>query len=131
MGLLVPARRPHGNGSRKAACDRLKFKTLADVDVAHRRVVVREDLNVPMRNGAVADDTRIVAALETLRYLIRHGARTVVLSHLGRPGGKVVPELSLRPVAERLAAHLGVPVAFASDCVGPPARDAVDALTDG
>ncbi|MEO6991078.1 MAG: phosphoglycerate kinase [Candidatus Baltobacteraceae bacterium] len=109
----------------------MKFKTLADVDVAHRRVVVREDLNVPMKDGAVADDTRIVASLETLRYLIERGARTVVLSHLGRPEGKVVPALSLWPVAERLGERLGVAVAFAADCVGERAQRAVDALHDG
>jgi len=109
----------------------MDFRTLRDVDVRGKRVVVREDLNVPMKNGAVGDPTRIVAALETLRYLRDNGARTVVLSHLGRPDGKAVPELSLRPVSIELAARLGTPVAFAEDCVGPAARAAVAALHDG
>jgi len=109
----------------------MEFRTLRDVDVRGKRVVVREDLNVPMKNGAVGDPTRIVAALETLRYLRGHGARTIVLSHLGRPDGTVVPELSLRPVSVELAARLGTPVAFAEDCVGPAARAAVAALHDG
>jgi phosphoglycerate kinase len=109
----------------------MEFKTVRDFDVSSKRVIVREDLNTPMKDGTVADDTRVVAALETLRYLRDHGARTVVLSHLGRPDGKVVPRLSLAPVAEVLAARLGSPVAFAADCVGPIARAAVDALRDG
>ncbi len=96
-----------------------------------KRVVVREDLNVPMKDGVVGDPTRLVAALETLRYLHAGGARTLVLSHLGRPDGKVVPSLSLRPVAAEIAARLGVPVAFGSDCVGPAALAARDSLEDG
>jgi phosphoglycerate kinase len=109
----------------------MDFKTIRDVAVRGKRVLVREDLNVPMKDGAVADETRILAALETLRYLRDNGARTIVLSHLGRPDGKVVPRLSLAPVAAVLAARLGSPVAFAADCVGPVARAAVDALRDG
>jgi phosphoglycerate kinase len=109
----------------------MEFRTLRDVDVRGKRVVVREDLNVPMKNGAVGDPTRIVAALETLRYLRDNGARTIVLSHLGRPDGKAVPELSLRPVSVELAERLGTPVAFAEDCIGPAARAAVAALHDG
>jgi 3-phosphoglycerate kinase len=66
----------------------VKFNTLKDVDVRGKRVIVREDLNVPMKDGAIADETRITAALETLRYLHDHGAKTVILSHLGRPDGK-------------------------------------------
>ena len=80
--------------------------------------------------GAVADDTRIVAALETLRYLRDQGARTIVLSHLGRPDGKVVPKHSSRPVAAYLGKRLGSPVAFAEDCVGPAAEAAAAALGD-
>jgi 3-phosphoglycerate kinase len=109
----------------------VQFKTLHDVAVRGKRVLVREDLNVPMRDGRVADDTRIVAALETLRYLRDGGAKTIVLSHLGRPDGAVVPGLTLKPVADELARQLGTPVAFAADCVGPVARAAVDALHDG
>jgi phosphoglycerate kinase len=109
----------------------MQFRTLRGQDVRGKRVVVREDLNVPMKDGAVGDPTRILAALETLRYLRDHGARTIVLSHLGRPDGKVVPGLSLRPVAAALAAQLGTPVAFADDCVGPVAEAAAAALRDG
>ena len=109
----------------------MQFKTLADVDVRGKRVVVREDLNVPMKAGRIADDTRLVAALETLRYLRDRGAKTIVVSHLGRPDGKVVPALSLRPVAEELHRRLGSTVAFAPDCVGPAAAEAVAALENG
>ncbi len=109
----------------------MKFRTLRDLAVRGRRVVVREDLNVPMKDGVVGDETRIVAACETLRYLHEGGARTIVLSHLGRPDGKVVPALSLRPVAGALAQRLGTNVRFADDCVGKVADAAVAELQDG
>ena len=109
----------------------MKFHGLRDLDVRGKRVVVREDLNVPMKDGAVGDPTRIDAALETLRYLHAQGARTIVLSHLGRPDGKAVPGLSLHPVAVELAKRLGLPVAFAADTTGPAAREAIDKLDDG
>jgi phosphoglycerate kinase len=102
-----------------------------DVDLAGRRVLVREDLNVPLKDGAIADDTRIRAALPTLRTLSERGAKAVVMSHLGRPKGKPVPELSLRPVAERLGRLLGRPVGFAEDCVGEAAETAVAQMQDG
>jgi phosphoglycerate kinase len=113
------------------ASEKAPYLTLHDVDVRGKRVVVREDLNVPMRGSNVADNTRIVAALPTLRYLRDNGARTIVLSHLGRPDGTVVPALSLRPIAAVLADQLGSPVAFADDCVGDVAREAVAQLRDG
>jgi phosphoglycerate kinase len=109
----------------------MKFRTLRDLDVRGQRVVVREDLNVPMKDGVAGDPTRIVASLPTLRNLHERGARTIVLSHLGRPDGHVVPAMSLRPVAAELGKHLGLPVAFAADCVGPEAEAAVAALADG
>jgi phosphoglycerate kinase len=109
----------------------MHFLTLKDFDVRGKRVVVREDLNVPMKDGAVADDTRLVAALATLRYLHEQGARTIVLSHLGRPDGAASAKYSLAPVARELGARLGFPVAFASDCIGEPAREAAAALGDG
>ncbi len=110
----------------------MHFKTLRDAgDVRGKRVLVREDLNVPLKDGAVGDETRIVAALETLRWLGAHGAKTVILSHLGRPDGKVDPKYSLRPVAARLTQHLGTPVEFVGDCIGPAAVAASRALADG
>jgi 3-phosphoglycerate kinase len=81
----------------------MRFNRLEDADVRGKRVLLREDLNVPMKNGAIADETRISAALPTLRWLHDHGARTVILSHLGRPDGKPDPKLSLRPIATRLS----------------------------
>jgi len=95
------------------------------------RVLVRADLNVPLRNGVIGDDTRIRACRPTLRKLLRAGARVGVVSHLGRPGGVRRPELSLRPVAPRLARLLDIGVSFCEDCVGTTARAAVDALGDG
>lgn len=109
----------------------MRFASFDDVDVAGRRVLVREDLNVPLRDGDVADATRIEAALPTLRDLAERGARVIVTSHLGRPEGKPDPAFSLRPVAARLERLLGRRVAFAEDCVGPPAQAVVDALRDG
>jgi phosphoglycerate kinase len=99
--------------------------------VRGRRVLVRADLNVPLREGRVGDDTRIQAALGTLRRLLAAGARVVLTSHLGRPKGAAKPELSLRPVAERLAELLGRPVDFCEVCVGPAAEAAVAKLRDG
>ena len=109
----------------------MALRTLRDLDVRGRRVIVREDLNVPLKDGAVGDATRIAAAVDTLRYLHERGARTIVLSHLGRPDGKRTPALTLRPVAAELARRLGVPVAFATDCVGPVAEVATEAMRDG
>jgi phosphoglycerate kinase len=94
-------------------------------------VLVREDLNVPLQQGAISDDTRVRAALPTIRDLAERRARVIVMSHLGRPRGRPVPELSLRPVAAHLSTLLGRPVAFAPDCVGPAAETAVAALGEG
>ncbi len=105
--------------------------TIEDLEVRGRRVLVRVDYNVPLKNGRVADDTRIRATLPTLRRLLDRGARLVLMSHLGRPKGKASPEFSLRPCADALAAHLGRPVRFAADCVGPEAEAKATALEDG
>ncbi|MFP7760455.1 phosphoglycerate kinase [Marisediminicola sp. LYQ85] len=99
--------------------------------LAGKRVVVRCDLNVPLKNGEITDDGRIRASLPTVSELSAAGARVVVISHLGRPDGKPNSEFSLAPVAQRLSTLLGSSVVFADDTVGPAARSAVDALEDG
>ena len=104
---------------------------LIERGVRGRRVLVRADLNVPLRDGAVADDTRIRASLPTLRRLCEGGARVVVCSHLGRPKGQVDPALSLRPVAPVLAQALGCAVAFSETCVGAEAQAAVADVSEG
>jgi phosphoglycerate kinase len=107
------------------------FRTLDDLDVKGKRVLVRADLNVPMADGKVTDTLRIDRQAPTIRELAGKGARVVVLSHFDRPKGKVVPGMSLRPIAAPLAKAVGRPVAFAEDCVGDVARAAVAKLRDG
>ncbi|HZY99426.1 MAG TPA: phosphoglycerate kinase, partial [Candidatus Baltobacteraceae bacterium] len=109
----------------------MAFRSVEDLDVRGKRVLVREDLNVPMSGTQIADYTRVDAALHTLRWLHEHDARTVVMSHLGRPAGKADPKYSLRPVAQALSDRLGIRVAFAPDCVGPEAERAASELKDG
>jgi phosphoglycerate kinase len=109
----------------------LGFRRLDDLDVAGRRVFVRVDFNVPIEDGRITDDTRIQASLPTIRHLIDRGATIVLASHLGRPRGRPSPDYSLRPVADRLSELLGRPVRFAGDCVGEPAREAVEAAGPG
>ncbi|WP_298723998.1 phosphoglycerate kinase [uncultured Ferrovibrio sp.] len=108
-----------------------KFRTLDDVDVAGKTVLTRVDLNVPMKDGRITDDLRISRILPTLHELSRKGAKVVVLSHFGRPDGKPVPEMSLKPVAAALATALGSPIAFAEDCIGDVAKAAIDKLKPG
>src|SRR5579884_783846 len=108
-----------------------KFKTLKEARVKGKRVLVREDLNVPMKDGDVLDYKRIDASLETLRYLSDHGAKTIVVSHLGRPDGKVVEKYTLKPVANALANRLHIDVTFATDVVGPSAHEAIEQMQDG
>jgi len=100
-------------------------------DLTGKRVIVRCDLNVPLKNGQITDDGRIRASLPTLNLLINAGARVVVVSHLGRPNGEPDLKYSLEPVAQRLSELLGKPVVFAHDTVGSAANDAVDGLSDG
>ena len=107
------------------------FRTLDDLDLRGKRVLLRADLNVPMENGRVSDMTRIERTVPTIRELAGKGARVIVLSHFGRPKGGPDPKLSLRPVAEALQRALGAPVAFGEDCVGEAAEKTVAALKDG
>lgn len=109
----------------------MKVRLLDDVDVRGKRVLLRADLNVPVRDGRITDLTRIERLSPTIQELAAAGAKVVVCSHFDRPKGKPVPEMSLRPMAEALAHVLGTPVAFADDCIGPRAEKAVAALHDG
>jgi phosphoglycerate kinase len=106
-------------------------KTVRDIDFQGKRVLVRVDFNVPVKDGKVGDDTRIRAALPTLNYLLDHGASLVLCSHLGRPKGGPAPEFSMRPVAEHLGKVMGRPVQFSDECVGPEAEKAAQALKPG
>ncbi len=111
--------------------DMLRKKTVKDFDFADKRVLMRVDFNVPLDGGKVADDTRIQAALPTLEYLLDQGAALILCSHLGRPKGQVLPELSLRPVAEYLDKMVDAPVSFVEDCIGPEAESAAEVLSPG
>ena len=125
MGIQLSHGRPHlvhGAATLKAS--------ITSVDVAGKRVLVREDLNVPMAGGNIADDSRVRAAAPTLEHLARRGARVIVMSHLGRPKDRE-PELSLKPIVPDLARRVGREVRFAEDCVGEPATSAVDTLQSG
>ncbi len=108
-------------------------KTIEDVEVKGKRVLVRCDFNVPLKDGEITDETRIVAALPTIQYLIDKGAKVILCSHLGKPKGEPVPELSLAPVAKRLSERLGKAVVFANDAevVGEKAKKAVAEMNDG
>ena len=107
------------------------FRSLDEVDVRGKRVLLRLDLNVPMKDGRVTDVTRIARIVPGVRELADKGAKVIVLSHFGRPKGKVDPASSMRPVAEALAGELGRPVAFAEDCIGDVAAAAIAKLGDG
>ena len=104
---------------------------IEDIDPAGKRVIVRVDFNVPLKDGKVESDKRLKESLPTIKFLRDKGAKVILMSHLGRPDGQRVPDMSLRPVADALAGLLGSPVKFAEDCVGGPAEQAVAALEGG
>jgi phosphoglycerate kinase len=108
-----------------------RFRTLDGLDPRGRRVLLRADLNVPVKDGRITDRTRIERLTPTIRELADKGGRVIVISHFDRPKGKRVPEMSLKPMAEALSQALGRPVAWAEDCVGPEAEAAANALQDG
>lgn len=105
-------------------------KTIRDIAVRNKRVLVRVDFNVPLENGKVTDDTRVVASLPTIRYLVEQGAKVILCSHLGRPKGKD-QKFTLRPVAARLEQLLGKPVTFVGDCIGQSVERAVEGMNAG
>jgi phosphoglycerate kinase len=107
------------------------MKKLQDLEVSGKRVMVRVDFNIPIEDGKINDDYRIVTAIPTIRYLLEKQARVILISHLGRPNGKVVEKLRLGPVAKKLEELLDQPVVYIEDCVGPKVEEAVAALTEG
>jgi phosphoglycerate kinase len=106
-------------------------KTVADVDVKGKKVLMRVDFNVPLEGGKITDDRRIVQALPTIKDVINRGGRLILMSHLGRPKGGPEAKFSLKPTAERLSQLLGKPVTFAADCIGPMVEQQAAALKDG
>lgn len=113
--------------------DALNKKTIEDIDVKGKKVLARCDFNVPLKDGEITNDKRIVAALPTIKYLMEHGAKVILCSHLGRPKGEYKPEFSLAPVAKRLSEYLSVEVKLAEDAevVGPNAKAMAAELKDG
>ena len=109
----------------------LNKKSIKDIDVKGKRVLVRCDFNVPLDNGVITNDKRIVASLPTIKYLLEHGAKVILCSHLGRPKGEVMPEFSLKPVAARLSELLGLEVKMADDVVGDSAKALAAGLKEG
>ena len=105
--------------------------SIKDLDLRGKRVFIRVDFNVPIKNGAITDDTRITSSLPTIQYALDQGATVILASHLGRPKGKPTPEFSLQPVADRLSGLLNRKVVFAADCIGEPAKTAIVAAQNG
>ncbi|MGB7285468.1 MAG: phosphoglycerate kinase [Salaquimonas sp.] len=109
----------------------MTFKTLDDIDVSSKRCLVRVDLNVPMEEGRITDATRIERILPTIKEISDKGGKVILLAHFGRPKGKIVPEMSLAPVTHTLSEMLGKPVSFGTNCIGPMAEAAVEAMANG
>jgi len=109
----------------------VSFKTIDQLPIDGKRLLLRVDFNVPLTEGSVADDSRIRMSLPSIRHALERGSRVILMSHLGRPKGTVKPELSLRPVAERLSEVIGQSVALAPDCVGPEVEKMASALGEG
>jgi len=107
------------------------FQTIRELDLAGKRVLIRVDFNVPLKQGKVTDTTRIQASLPTIRYALEKNARLILMSHLGRPDGKVVEDLRMKPVADALSRLIGRPVQTAGDCVGPEAERLANQLKPG
>jgi phosphoglycerate kinase len=105
--------------------------SITDLNLAGKRLFIRVDFNVPIKEGKITSDKRIVASLPTIKYALEHGALIILASHLGRPKGKVNLEFTMRPVAAKLAELIGRPVEFAEDCIGQPAADAVERAAKG
>ncbi len=105
--------------------------TVKELKIKNKRILMRVDFNVPLEGGRVANDNRIRAALPTIKYILDHGGKLILMSHLGRPKGSRVPEMSLKPCVPVLSNLLGKPVAFADDCIGESAEAAVEKLGDG
>jgi len=106
--------------------------TIRDIDIKGKRILIRVDFNVPLdENQNITDDKRIVASIPTIKYAIEQGGKVILMSHLGRPKGEIVPEMSLRPVAKRLSELLNRDVSFAEDCIGPDVKRLVDELKEG
>jgi phosphoglycerate kinase len=111
----------------------LAKKTIRDIEVGGKKVLVRVDFNVPLdiKTGAISDDSRIRAALPTIKYLVEHKAKVIICSHLGRPDGKVVEGLRMAPIAQRLSQLINLPVSTASDCIGADVEKSVNNLNPG
>lgn len=109
----------------------MSIQTIKDVDLSGKRVLVRCDFNVPLKNGVITDDSRIDAAIPTIQYLVDQSARVILCSHLGRPKGQQVAEMSLAPVAEALSSKMKLPVTFIEDCIGPEVEQEVAKIGEG